>query len=120
MSPLTTVNPSAGTPLTSSSPAVSVVAATAWLNVIVTVCGGSTMEPGAGFAAATVNGASAPVAPVASRPYSPCVGAAVLGDGVTSMTHWPSSPSGTVKSMTEFRPSEAFPLAMATRLPLGS
>ena len=48
------------------------------------------------------------------------VGCGVLGDGVTSMIQWPASPSGTVKWITEFRPSEALPAATATRLPFGS
>ena len=74
----------------------------------------------AGSVLVTTNGARAPVAPVTSRPYSPWVGSGVFGDGVTSMVHLPASPAGTVKSMTEFRPSAALPAATATRLPFGS
>ena len=36
------------------------------------------------------------------------------------MVQVPASPAGTVKSITEFRPSGALPAATATRLPFGS
>ena len=78
------------------------------------------MRQPAGVVPVTTNGDKAPVAPVASKPYSPWVAVGVFGDAVTSIVQLPASPPGTVKSITELRPSEALPAAMATRLPLGS
>src|ERR1700677_1016820 len=112
--PLTSVTAVAATPLTSSSPGVSELPKTGSLKVTMMSVGGWTSAPAAGVVPVTTKDDKAPVAPVASKPYSP----KVPSDDVTAIVQLPAAPAGTVKSITEFRPSGALPSAMATRFPL--